>query len=387
MSRRKITDGLHQRADGRWERKEKINGKMRWFSSMDPAEVWAKRDAAVAAGPEEKAEEDAGPTFNEVADVYENVVRNMPYGTQKAYLPNLKRARRKFGDRRIKEIEPYEISDYLASLSSMARTTVLNQKTVLNGIFQTWVNSPKWRGDRNVAKLTTTPHGLRKGKRPPPTEDQVKVVKEHYMNPDALPAVVYLCTGERKGEACGIQLKDVDFKRGIIRMHKHVELVGNRPHMLDGAKTEAGVREIPLLGMLREALEPIRNLSPETYILGLSKKPLSGSQYNRLWAAFWRKYGMAHSKITTEKHLRHGVPKITKRTVWTADVCAHQFRHEYVCMLAEAGIPETIAIQAVGHANAKMIHEVYMALKPEMVDDMRDRLDFILQKTPTKTPT
>ena len=34
MSRHKITDGLHQRADGRWERKEKINGKMRWFSSI-----------------------------------------------------------------------------------------------------------------------------------------------------------------------------------------------------------------------------------------------------------------------------------------------------------------------------------------------------------------
>ena len=387
MSRRKITDGLHKRADGRWERKEKINGKPRWFSSMDPAEVWKKRDAAVAFAPKEEAEKAAGPLFDEVADAYEDVVRNMPYGTQKAYLPAIRRARRQFGKRRIKGIEPYEVSDYLKSISSMARTTVLNQKTVLNGIFQTWVDSPRWQGNRNVAKLTTVPHGLRKGKRPPPTEDQVLIVKKHYMDPDALPAVVYLCTGERKGEACGIQLKDIDFDRGVIRMYKHVELIGNKPHMLDGAKTEAGVREIPLLGMLREALEPLRRLPPDTYILGLGKKPLSGSQYNRLWVAFWRKHGMAHFRVAAEKHMRHGVPKITKRTVWTADVCAHQFRHEYVCMLAEAGIPETIAIQAVGHANAKMIHEVYASLKPEMVDDMRDRLDIILQKAPTKTPT
>ena len=34
-------------------------------------------------------------------------------------------------------------------------------------------------------------------------------------------------------------------------------------------------------------------------------------------------------------------------------------------MLAMAGVPEEIAIQLVGHANAKMIHEVYMASSPK----------------------
>jgi hypothetical protein len=47
-------------------------------------------------------------------------------------------------------------------------------------------------------------------------------------------------------------------------------------------------------------------------------------------------------------------------------------------MLAEAEIPEAIAIQIVGHANAKMIHEVYMSLKPEMINSTRNRLDKIL---------
>lgn len=97
MSRRKITDGLHQRADGRWELKEKINGKMRWFSAVNPADVWEKRDAAITAGEREKAEEDAGPTFNEVADVFEASVRNMKHGT-----PAIRRAKQRFGDRQIR---------------------------------------------------------------------------------------------------------------------------------------------------------------------------------------------------------------------------------------------------------------------------------------------
>ncbi len=44
-----------------------------------------------------------------------------------------------------------------------------------------------------------------------------------------------------------------------------------------------------------------------------------------MWVSFWRKYGMAHSRETTEKHFRNGVSKMTKRTVWTADACAHRF--------------------------------------------------------------
>lgn len=132
MSKKKLTEGLIQRANGQWVRAEKINGERRYFTSFDPAKVWEKRDAAIAAAKEAQAEEEAGPTFDEVTDIYEEDVRNMTYGTQKAYLPTIKRARDRFGDHRIKEIEPYEIAEFLKSLSSMARTTVLNQKTVLS---------------------------------------------------------------------------------------------------------------------------------------------------------------------------------------------------------------------------------------------------------------
>ena len=58
--------------------------------------------------------------------------------------------------------------------------------------------------------------------------------------------------------------------------------------------------------------------------------------------------------------------------------CAIQLRHEYVCMLAEAGVPEEVAVQVVGHANAKMIHEVYMHLKSRMISGIGKKLDSVL---------
>lgn len=390
LSRRKITDGLHMRKDGRWERKEKINGKMRWFDDKDPAEVWKKRDDAVAASQQEQEEIDAGPLFKEVAEVYKKNVMEMKLGTQRSYLPSINRVIKKFGEMRIRKIEPYMISDFLTEISTMARATVSNQKTVLNAIFQTWIESPVWRGDKNPAKTVNIPHGLKHVKREPPTDDQVKLVKDHYLDLDALPAVVFLCTGERRGEACGIQLKDIDFDKRTISITKHVDHGSGGGKVLDGAKTPAGVRKIPLLKMLEEALEPLRNLPEGTYILGGKEKPLTASEYKRVWAAFWRKYGYAMQQCyASQSKLSGGKIKKYTHKEWKATVCAHQFRHEYVCMLAEAEIPEAIAIQAVGHANAKMIHEVYMSLKPKMVEDMRAKLDALISAPtlPTNLPT
>lgn len=389
MSRRKITDGLHQRADGRWERKEIINEKPRWFSSMDPAKVWEKRDAAIIGAKNEKAKEEIGPTFGEVADVYLERVMEMKRGTQRSYLPAITRAKKQFGELHIREIEPYMISEYLESISSMAKTTVSNQKSVLNAIFQTWIKSPVWHGDYNPSKIVSIPRGLKHTKREPPTDDQVKIVKDHYLDADALPAVVFLCTGERRGEACGIQLKDIDFDKKIIHIRNAVEHIGDRPHVTT-TKTPAGVRQVPLLKMLEEALQPLKNLPGGTYILGGEKEPLTTSKYNRLWANFWHKYGYATELCYNSKtKLSNGKTKEYVHKEWRADVCAHQFRHEYVCMLAEAEVPEAIAIQIVGHANAKMIHEVYMSLKPKMVDSTRSKLDALIfsPTTPTKTPT
>lgn len=61
MSKNKITDGLRQKKNGVWERAEIINGKRRWFSSLDPEEVWKKRNAALGVAENEQEEKDKGP--------------------------------------------------------------------------------------------------------------------------------------------------------------------------------------------------------------------------------------------------------------------------------------------------------------------------------------
>jgi integrase len=379
MAKKKITDGLRQKDNGVWEREEKINGKRRSFSSLDPQTVWDKRNAALTEVENIKVEKDIGPLFEIVADAYAERVYGMKYGTQKSYMPAVKRATEQFKGKHMREIEPYMIAEFLRSLSGMAQTTVSNQKTIINAIFQLWIDSPVWRGDVNPAKMTSIPKGLKKGKRQPPTEEQVNIVKSHYTDADALPAVVYLCTGERRGEACGIKLKNIDFEKKVIHITEAISFHCTKPYVAE-TKTESGVRSVPLLSMLAEALEPMRSLSPETYILSGTEQPLTFSEYDKKWNMFWKKYGFAHEIKEKQKKIRHGKEFVYEISRWRADVVAHQFRHEYVCMLCMADVSEEIAIQLVGHANMQMIHEVYMALKPQMIKGAGDKLNAFLQQ-------
>lgn len=354
-----------------------IFGRHKSFSSKDPIEVWRKRNEYVAAGElaqeELEAQEELGPLFEQVAERYETQVLKMKHGTQKSYLPAIKRATNYFSGQRVKEIQPYQIKAFLKSLN-MSHTTVSNQKTVLNEIFRTYIDDPEWHGNYNPATMTTLPRGLPRSKRTPPGPEQVEIVKNAVDDSEALPAIVYLCTGERRGEGCAIQLQDIDFENNMIHITKAVEWVSNQPRFTT-TKTDAGLRVLPLLDLLKRALAPYRDLPPETYIIGLGQKPVTASQYNRAWAKFWRKHGYAHpiERVYKRKY-KNKEYQITHRD-WVADVCAHQFRHEYVCLLAEAGVPEEIAIQLVGHANAKMIHEVYLHLKVSMVKSAGELLN------------
>lgn len=365
------TDGLRQKKNGVYERAEMIDGRRWSWSSRDPIEVWRKRAESLvqieADAEEQQCIETEGPLFSDVAEAYRAQVLEMKHGTQKSYLPAIERAVTAFADRRVLTIEPWEIKAFLSEMNA-AHTTVSNQKTVFNAIFQTYIDSPVWHGDYNPAKMTSLPRGLARSRRTPPAEDQIRIVRQSVQDPEALPAIVYLCTGERRGEACALQLQDVDFEHNVIHITKGCEWISNQPHIIK-TKTDAGVRQIPLLNLLKEALLPYRKLPPKTYIIGLEATPVTASEYSRRWARFWRKHGYAHNVVREKVREFNGKKSIIRQTDWVADVCAHQFRHEYVCMLCEAGVSEEIAIQLVGHANAKMIHEVYLHLKPKMLSE------------------
>ena len=202
--RRKITAGLILRKDGRYQRNELIGDKRRTFTAKDPAKVWADIQKAQEEYEEQERQRiitrDSGPLFSVVSDEYQAIVEKMKEGTRRSYMPNIRRAREALGEYRMREIQPYMIAEFLRSpvFEGCSASTVSNQKTVINNIYQFWIDSPKWRGDCNPAVQTRMPRGLPRSKRPPPTEEQVQIVKDHYLDPDALLPVAYLLSLSRQ---------------------------------------------------------------------------------------------------------------------------------------------------------------------------------------------
>lgn len=73
---------------------------------------------------------------------------------------------------------------------------------------------------------------------------------------------------------------------------------------------------------------------------------------------------LAHPITRTYTRVRNGKQYTYHQTDWVADVCAHQFHHEY-----ERARLMRLPCRLVGHANQKMIHEVYLRLKASMIDN------------------
>ena len=126
-----LTVGLVIRKDGRYQRKEMIAGVWKTFSANTPAEVWKKiadaKDEKEEKERIEKERSNAGPLFSEIAEEYLLVVQGMKSGTQKSYLPAVKRAVDEFGEYHMREIEPYMI----AEISSTFHFITLNFLHVL----------------------------------------------------------------------------------------------------------------------------------------------------------------------------------------------------------------------------------------------------------------
>ena len=84
---------------------------------------------------------------------------------------------------------------------------------------------------------------------------------------------------------------------------------------------------------------------------------------------------MAHYVLHTRKNKHRGKEYTTTIKDWTADVTAHQFRHEYASMLYEAGIGELEAQKLMGHADITTTKRVYTHIRERQLQAAGDALE------------
>ena len=217
----------------------------------------------------------------------------------------------------------------------------------------------------NVAKKVTLPKRHKAEKRALTELEKEALKKADFTSIERAFITLIYFFGLRKGEALALTKADIDFKNKTLTVNKSVVVNVNQTIVKEGAKSDAGNRTIPIpqsaVPFLRDYLKTL-----DTFYLfpGKNADTMSEAQYRRMWQHIVKKMNDA---VTTEKEKRIGSEPIQGLT-------AHIFRHNYCTMLYYSGISHKKAVELMGHADMKMIMEVYAHLddKKEAVQSKLD---------------
>lgn len=148
-------------------------------------------------------------------------------------------------------------------------------------------------------------------------------------------------TGMRSGEINGLKWKHVDFEKGLILVRETFSC----GEAEQNAKTETSLRDIPMLPMVKEAMQhqwEVRNPDTEYVFATREGNPVDANNFaNRVWYPLLRYLGLDKRR-----------PYQTRHTTATL-------------MLASGENPEWIA-RLMGHANTQMLFTVYSRFVPNL---------------------
>ena len=107
---------------------------------------------------------------------------------------------------------------------------------------------------RNVARLVELPEWRRATIRPWSADEARQFLAVAKPDPLYAAFVLLIFYGLRRGEALGLRWEDIDFDAGTIRIRQQLQRIRGEL-LLAPLKTQAGKRDLPLLDVVRQALE------------------------------------------------------------------------------------------------------------------------------------
>lgn len=155
-----------------------------------------------------------------------------------------------------------------------------------------------------------------------------------------------LLAGLRQGEALGLRWEDVDFVRGVLVIQRSVQQVPNMGLQILPLKSEASYRAVPMVDPVRAALWEERQA--EGYVWGGERPTAPRSD----WAEWKRILELA------------GVPNRP----------LHAARATTASLLMEAGVPEKIIAEILGHSQVTVTQKHYLHGDDKMHADAMGRM-------------
>jgi integrase len=334
-----------QRKDGRYQHIEKRpDGTRAYIYDRDPERLWHK----VYDKPEPVA-----TTFREVAESWEVAHRDeIEPRTWNNYKPHYNDILSEHGDKAFSEVEPGDIVADLARAKArgLGRTVVQSRRSIWRMIYDhaVIIGEAKY----NPVYSIKLPKGLQAGKRSAPTKEQMDTICSNVDAPFGLFPFMLLCTGLRKSEALALQWNDIDFAANEIRITKSIDYTCGSNPKYKAPKTAAGVRDVPILDILKPYLIKEKAHAKSIYVFpcppsnrgGLGGGLMTDRGYDGAWQRYCESVGFIDE---------NNKPTLT----------AHQLRHGTATLMFELGVDEMTAQHIMGHSRVEITREIYTELR------------------------
>lgn len=265
------------------------------------------------------------------------------------------------GHKTLRAVVPSDVKLVYNKRAGQSASSIKKTKANLHSLFEAA------RIDRiipvNPCEGVSPPEGTEGTHRPLEAWEQDLIEKHYAEHRFGRCVMLMLYAGHRRGEALAFDVdRDTDFDKDTVRVTKAVRFEGNHSLLVD-PKTEAGVREAPLLPQLRAALQNRHGL------IAPSKggKLMTSSAFKRAWESFLYFLSVKHNGC----HRRWAKDK----DKWIeVDFRCHDLRHTYCTMLYEAGVDEKTAQEWMGHDDEEMTKQVYSHLRDAQREKSRTAL-------------
>lgn len=367
-------DGLIQvslqigyKPDGRPDRK--------YFYGHSRAEAERKRDAY-------KAERAIGAQYGSDITVQEWVaIFKQTYRTRvnEAYLKTddvpYNRLVKKLGKMRVVDVRETDLQKALNEMAGMSFSTVDKYRQAIKRVFE------KARKNKIISENPAEDLILptyEKGSHRALEKWEVELILANWNNEAThagLWVMLMLLCGLRRGEMMALNWDNVDLINRTLKVCEVAVIQSNRTIIEQRAKTDAGLRIIPICQALYAALASVPETEREGLVcLSAKGKLLTESAVSRGLETFCRVLerilngepaSQRGRRTDVEKKKAAKEKKLPAKERKQFNFTAHDLRHTYATALYDAGVPVKAAQYFLGHADIRITLDLYTHLSKE----------------------
>ena len=284
-------------------------------------------------------------------------------------------AKEPFGQRKIASIKTSDAKIFLIKMQEDGRgySTIHNVRGVLRPAFQMAADDDMIVKKPFQFELHTVVNDS--VKRDALTREQERKFLQFILEDDHYSQyydAIYILfkTGLRISEFCGLTIKDIDFKKKVIKVNHQLQRTSDMRYVCEKTKTENGVREVPMTPDVVDAFKRIIKMRPKPKI-----EPVIDGYSGFL---FLDKNGKPKVALHWEKYFQLSVRKYNNiYRVQLPQITPHVCRHTFCTNMAKSGMNPKVLQYIMGHGDISVTLDTYTHIKSEDAIAEVERLDYL----------